>query len=137
MESRGKHLAIWGIVLQAAPLVGISTTVVGMVRAFREIQTSDSTDAAALSGHIYLALIGTAVGLMLALVGAVLILIALWGTRYRAPWFYTALWVVSILWLLNIPIGTILGIVVIVYLLNHRQEFVEPRMPMRDAVPEA
>ncbi len=71
-------------------------------------------------------LYATAVGSVVALVGIILILVALFGVRYRAPWFLTALWVLSILWLRSSPpIGPILGIVVIVYLVIHRSEFTE------------
>jgi hypothetical protein len=135
MNQRGKWPAVVGVVLQAGPFAGLAGTVIGMLRAFEELRTaSGEPDAAALSAHIQFALVATAIGLLFAFVGAVLILVALWGTRYRAPWFYGALWVVSVFWLLNFPIGTVLGVLVMVWLANHRREFMPGTATAEDAM---
>jgi len=125
MNQKGKQLAIWGIALQLGTVVGLIGTIIGMVRAFSRLAESETAQTAALAYDISIALYTTAAGSVVALVGIILILVALFGARYRAPWFQTVLWILSILWLLSFPIGTILGIVVIVYLVNHRTEFTD------------
>lgn len=129
MNPKGKYLAICGVVLQFGPVFGILGTILGMVRAFGRLAESGPDSSAALAEDIGLALNTTAVGYALALVGMLLISLALFRTRYRAPWFLTALWILSVFWLLSFPIGTILGLVVLVYLINHRTEFAKQPAP--------
>jgi hypothetical protein len=121
MSQKGKQLAIWGAAMQLGTLVGLIGTITGIVRAFGHMTESEMAEAA-LAKYISIALY-TAAGSLIALVGIALILVALFGARYRAPWFQKALWVFSVLWLLSYPIGTILGIVAIVYLIKHKTEF--------------
>ncbi len=125
MNQTGKTLAIWGVALQLGTVVGLLATVIGMVRAFGRSTEPETEQSAALVNDVSMAFYATAVGSVVALVGAILILVALLGVRYRAPWFLTVLWVLSILWLLSFPVGTLLGIAVIVYLVGHRTEFTE------------
>jgi hypothetical protein len=138
MNQKGKNLAIWGIALQLGTVVGLFGTIIGMVRAFGRLAESETAQPAALANDISIALYTTAAGSVVALVGIILILVALFGARYRAPWFRTVLWVLSILWLLSFPIGTILGIIVMVYLVNHKAEFTEqtPAGDVLKAAPE-
>jgi len=122
----GKQLAIWGTVLQSGMLVGLAGTVIGMVRAFAKLsKQGDASTQDALARDISLALYAHAGGLLVAAVGIILLLVALWGVKYRAPWFRIALWILAVLWLFSFPIGTILAIVVMIYLSNHREEFAE------------
>ena len=126
MNQKGKNIAIWGIALQLGTVVGLIGTIVGMVRAFR-LAESETAQPAALANDISIAVYTTAAGSLVALVGIILILVALFGARYRAPWFRTVLWVLSVLWLLSFPIGTGFGICVMVYLVTHNAEFTEQR----------
>ena len=127
MNQKGKNIAIWGIALQLGTVVGLIGTIVGMVRAFGRLAESETAQPAALANDISIALYTTAAGSLVALVGIILILVALFGARYRAIWFRNALWVLSALWLLMLPIGTGFGICVMVYLVNHNAEFTEQR----------
>jgi len=125
MNENGKRLAICGVVLQFGFVIGIIGTVIGMIHAFAELSNGEP-DIEALASHISLALYTKAGGLLLSLLGAILLCVTLFGKRYRAPWFRTAMWILSIMWLFSIPIGTILGIIVMVYLSKHKEEFTEP-----------
>ena len=127
MNQKGKNIAIWGIALQLGTVVGLIGTIVGMVRAFGRLAESETAQPAALANDISIAVYTTAAGSLVALVGIILILVALFGARYRAPWFRTVLWVLSVLWLLSFPIGTGFGICVMVYLVTHNAEFTEQR----------
>ena len=127
MNQKGKNIAIWGIALQLGTVVGLIGTIIGMVRAFGRLAESETAQPAALANDISIAVYTTAAGSLVALVGIILILVALFGARYRAPWFRTVLWVLSVLWLLSFPIGTGFGICVMVYLVTHNAEFTEQR----------
>ncbi len=129
MKENGKQLALWGVILQFGFLIGIAGTVVGMLRAFAELSKNSEAQPEALASDISLALYTTAGGMVLSLIGAVLLLVALFGARYRAAWFKTAMWILAVLWLFSIPIGTILGIIVMLYLSKHSNEFTEPAPP--------
>ena len=126
MPTKGKYLAIFGLVLQFGYLIGMVGTVVGMLRAFSRLASTGATySQEAIALDIALALYTTAIGMGVSIVGIILLCIALFGTKYRAPWFKTAMWILSILWLLNIPIGMIIGIIVMIYLSNHKNEFTQ------------
>ena len=125
MPTKGKYLAITGLVLQLVPVFGMVSTAASMIRAFSQLQNASTQAPEALASDISLALYSTAIGMGVSIVGIILLCIALFGTKYRAPWFKTAMWILSILWLLNIPIGTIIGIIVMIYLSNHKNEFTQ------------
>jgi len=133
MNQKGKQLAIWGLVLQLGTLVGLVGTIICMARVFSNMADSETTQSPVLASEISMVLGPAVVGSVLGLIGIILILVALFGIRYRAPWFRTVLWVVSILWLMSFPIGTILGIIVIIYLVRHQDEFTE-RAPAGDGL---
>ncbi len=125
MNEKGKQLAVWGLILQLGSVVGLLGTLIGMVRVFNSVADAKTAQAGALSQDISAVLYPTIAGSVLGLIGIILILVALFRVRYRAPWFCTMLWILSVLWLLSFPIGTILGIIVIVYLVKHENEFTQ------------
>lgn len=127
MNTNAKQLAVWGIILQFGFMIGLIGTIIGMLRVFAELSQSGQTNPEALAWHISYAFYAEAAGLLISLLGVILLLIALIGLKYRAPWFKTVMWILSILWLFSIPIGTILGIVVMIYLSKHKDEFTEAK----------
>jgi biopolymer transport protein ExbB/TolQ len=64
------------------PLVGIAGTVLGMIRAFRELAEEGSADPEALAGMISASLLSTLYGLLLWIPGIVLLVFSI--RRYRA-----------------------------------------------------
>ncbi len=136
MNQKGKQLAIWGLVLQLGSVLGLFCTIIAMVRYFSGLADSGTVQASALVQEISKVLGPAAVGSVFGLIGIILILVALFRIRYRTPWFRTMLRVLSILWLMSFPIGTILGIVVIIYLARHKDEFTE-QTPAGDALKAA
>ena len=126
MNQKGKQLAIWGLVLQLGSVLGLVCASIAMVRYFSSLADSGTVQAAALAQEIGKVLGPAVTGSVFGLIGIILILVALFRIRYRAPWFRTMLWVLSIFWLFSFPIGTILGIVVMAYLVYHKNEFAEP-----------
>ena len=65
--SMEKNLALLGTLGNNAPFVGLLGTVIGIVRAFRELEQSSGQVSAGLMAEIGEALVATAVGIMVAL----------------------------------------------------------------------
>jgi hypothetical protein len=124
MKEKGKALAIWGCALHVASVVGLVCYTISMGRAFERLVNSGARHSSESIGFF---LPGQIAGSLVALVGIVLILVALFGARYRALWFRNTLWVLSALWLLIPEIGSGFGICVMVYLVTHNAEFTEQR----------
>ncbi len=104
MPTKGKYLALTGLALQLGPVFGMIGTASCMIQTFSRLQNTTSTQAPeALASDISPALYSTVIGLGVSIVGIILLCIALFGTKYRAPWFKTAMWILSILWLTSIP----------------------------------
>ncbi|MGJ8654655.1 MAG: MotA/TolQ/ExbB proton channel family protein [Opitutaceae bacterium] len=120
---KGRTLALWGAWLQLGPVFGMIGSVIGMVRAFNEIGTDGPGDPELLAEHISLALRTTAYGMIPALIGLVLLLVALFSSEYRAPWFFWFMVIYAVLSLLAFPIGTVIGIVILAYIIPRKKEF--------------
>jgi flagellar motor component MotA len=120
---KGRSLALWGAWLQLGPVFGLLGTVIGMIRAFSVIESEGAGSAELLAEHISLARTTTAIGIIPALVGLVLLLVALFSSKYRAPWFFWFMAIFSVLNLLAFPIGTVLGIIVLVHIIPRKEEF--------------
>ena len=86
-------------------------------------------DPSQLSELIGEVIIVSVVCLVLGLLGPVLLLVSLVGFRYRAVWLFWFLIITSILSLPAFPIGTIMGIVILIYSITHRNEFLAPSAP--------
>ena len=126
MTSKGKYLAILGLVLQVGWIIGIVGTIDVMLQAFPHLDDSSTEE---LASDIALALHATVIGIIIATAGNILLCVALFGVKYRALWFNTSMWIISIVWLLSGPIWLIPGIVAIIYLVNHKTEFTEQGVP--------
>lgn len=112
--------------MQLGPVIGLLGTVIGMLTTFNEMSEGGTGDPEALASGMGVTLATTAIGLIIGLIGLVMLGIALFGHRYRAPWFFTFLIVYSIIWMLNFPIGTILGVLLLIYVLKRKDEFQSP-----------
>jgi biopolymer transport protein ExbB len=65
--SMEKNLALLGTLGNNAPFIGLLGTVIGIVRSFRELQSSSGQISAGLMSEIGEALVATAIGLLVAL----------------------------------------------------------------------
>jgi len=65
--SMEKNLALLGTLGNNAPFIGLLGTVIGIVRSFRELQSSSGQVSAGLMSEIGEALVATAIGLLVAL----------------------------------------------------------------------
>lgn len=134
MRSTGKVLAITGAVLQLGSVVGLIGSLIGMFSALRTMGAEGAGNAEALANDIGFALIATAIGLCIALIGLVFILLALFGAGYRAPWFFRFLAVLSSLWILSLSWGTLIGIILLIYLILNKEQFL--KQPDTERLPE-
>jgi len=121
----GKIIAITGSILQLGPVFGILGTITGMVKTFEAITIYGTGDAEAMSAGISEALLTTEIGLMLGFIGTVFLYVALLSNKYRGIWFYKFMKIYSILNLVLIPVGTVIGILTLKYLSNRKDEFLE------------
>lgn len=87
-SQRGAFIAKLGAWLQLAQLIGLGGTIMGMMKAFRVLGTSGTADPAKLSGEIGEVLITTFIGMAVALIGVILVIIAITACRYRAVWMF-------------------------------------------------
>lgn len=126
---KGKNLARIGVLLQLGLLVGLLVTLIGMMWSFGDIGVGRTVDQNAVAARISVALCATGIGVLFALVGAVFILLALFVAKYRTPQFYGNLWAISVLWLLAVPLGTVLSVLMMIYLATHRREFLDVPNP--------
>lgn len=68
LEASGRHLRVLDAIVQAAPMLGLLGTVLGMIGAFGEVSRGGgATDPAALADGIWIALSTTALGLTVAI----------------------------------------------------------------------
>ncbi len=123
-REKGKCFAIIGIALQVAPIFGLLGMVIGMIRAFTKISSfQGQINPEALASNINFALITTAIGFAIGIAGLIFVALALFSFKYKAKWFFWTLIAFSVLWILNFPIGTVIGIVVIIYLVLKKDDF--------------
>ncbi len=122
-KQKGRALAIIGTICFCGPLVGLIGTIVAVLSAFQMMGSESESSPEALANEMSLHLISTAIGLCLGILGIILLLIALFRSKYRAPWFFWILCVLSALWTLGFPVGTIVGFGLLVYLLRNKAEF--------------
>ena len=122
-KENGRKFALWGAWLQLGAVIGLFWTVVGMVGAFQKISQSEPASAGALANELSISLITTVIGMIPAFIGVILMSVALFGKKYRAPWFFWYLIVYGVLWVMNFPEGTVFGGALIIYLIWKKDAF--------------
>jgi hypothetical protein len=116
----GKRLALTGSVMQFGTVLGLIGTCLGMMHAFEVLGESQVGDPSSLSAAIGEVLWSTFIGIAVSAVGAILMCIALFSARYRAPWFFWCLMISGVLWLVSFfP----LGLLFLIYGIMKRKEF--------------
>ncbi|MGZ0655012.1 hypothetical protein ACWPKS_05340 [Coraliomargarita sp. W4R72] len=81
------------------------------------------SSASSLEANLVIALYAALIGMIGNLLGLVCLLIALYYQCYRSPWFFWFMTIYAALLLPIAPIGTVLGIVVLIYIIPRQQEF--------------
>ena len=119
-----RAFAVIGLVLQSSIAVGVALFMARMIQTFREITESGSPDPQAMATGIGEALVPLILWGALGVVGLLTTLVTAMASTYRARWFYrSSLVFAGVYFLLYPPIGSLIGIVLVVYLLVKRKEF--------------
>jgi len=126
----GKWLAIIGACMYFLSPIACIWIAISLTNAFAGQGAQGIGDPAQLSKIIDDVLVASVVCLVLGLLGPVLLLVSLVGFRYRAVWLFWFLIITSILSLPAFPVGTIMGIVILIYSITHRNEFLPPPAPV-------
>ena len=127
-SSLSRFLAVIGSLCLFAPLVGISITVISMVRSFAEMsQSAPATDPSIVSRSVGDALVATAIGFGISVLGICLVCIAIFAFRFTPPWLRSTLIAASLLWLIAFPVGTVIAVIAIVILVRKHHVFAAPR----------
>ncbi len=123
-SSLGRLLAVVGSCCLFAPLVGVSITIFSIIRSFGEMsQSVPATDPGFVSQPIGEALVATAIGFGIGVLGIGLVCVAIFGFRFKPPWLRNTLITALVLWLPAFPVGTVVGVVALVVLIRKRQVF--------------
>ena len=104
-----------------------------LTHAFETLGSSGTADPQRLSANISEVLLATVIGLGLSLIGLVLICIALFASRYRAPWFFWFLVIYGAILLYGFPVGTVIGTIILVYCFTSRAQFLRRNESERNA----
>ena len=122
-EIIGKYVAIFGLLLFWAPLWGIIDSYLIMSSSFQEITLFGDNKPEISQEEMSSAALSTFVGLFLSSVAICLLTFSVVGLNYRARWLFWVLIIYSALLLFIFPVGTFVGIVVLVSLLLSRKKF--------------
>jgi serine/threonine protein kinase len=123
-ERPGPHFAGLGTGFMGASVLLFAGFLAQVMHVFdRNAQNVMALDAEGLASGIETAQATALLGVMVFLAGAVSAGLALFKYRYRALWFHRVLVDAGILMLFLVPIGTVLGVLLLVYVGNRRGEF--------------
>lgn len=119
----GRKFAIAGACLQLGAVVGAITSVSAWTQTMKITSMRGAEAPAMMAEALSQAVLASSIGSVLGLIGTVLLLVALFGQEYRAKWFYWFMMIYSILSLIAFPVGTVIGIICLVYITKRKEEF--------------
>jgi len=122
-KENGRKYALWGAWLQVGAVIGLIWTVIGMISSFQKVLPS----GAALANEISNELTPVLFALVASFIGAILLAVALFVKKYRAAWFFWFLLIYGILIAMNLGAGTVIGGLLIIYLIYKKDEFLESK----------
>jgi hypothetical protein len=123
MNSKGRILAVAGVALHLVFFLFLATSLAGLVQSLAGAGGSPEVQSQQMAAGIASSAGAIVAGVAAALLGMVLLLLALFSARYRAKWFLVAMWILSAWWLFSFPIGTAAGIAVMIQLVRRQDEF--------------
>lgn len=122
-KEKGRKWALWGAWLQVGAVIALIWTVVGMISSFQNVLPSGT----ALANEISNELTPVLIALVASFIGVILLAVALFGKRYRAAWFFWFLLIYGILIAMNYWEGTVVGGLLIIYLICKKDEFLRSK----------
>lgn len=124
---RGAFIAKLGAWLQLAQVVGMGGTIIGMMKSFRVLSDSGTTDPRRLSEAIGGVLASTFAGIAVSLIGVILITIAITSHRYRTAWMFWFLCIYG--GLMTFSYFLPVGLFFLIFALVKKDEFLRPQAP--------
>lgn len=122
-EIIGKYIAILGLLLFWAPLLGLADSYLIMSSSFQEITLFGTNEPKIPREQMSSAALTTVIGFLLSIVALTLLAVSVVGLNYRTKWLFWALTVYSTLLLFMVPVGTLFGSIVLVLLVLSRKKF--------------
>ena len=119
----GRKWALWGAWLQVGAVIGLIWTVVGIISSFQKVLPSGAALAKEISSELTPVLIAS----VASFIGAILLAVALFVKKYRAAWFFWFLLIYGILIAMDYREGTLIGGLLIIYLIYKKDEFLESK----------
>jgi hypothetical protein len=118
-KENGRKWALWGAWLEVGAVIGLIWTVIGMISSFQNVSPSGTALANGISNELTPVLIGS----VASFIGLILLAVALFKKKYRAAWFFWFLLIYGILIAMNYWEGTLIGGLLIIYLIYKKDEF--------------
>ena len=118
-KENGRKYALWGAWLQVGAVIGLIWTVIGMISSFQNVSPSGTAMANGISNELTPVLIAS----VASFIGVILLAVALFRKKYRAAWFFWFLLIYGILIAMNYWEGTVIGGLLIIYLIYKKDEF--------------
>ena len=118
-KEKGRKWALWGAWLQVSAVIGLIWTVVGMISSFQNVSPSGT----ALANEISNELTPVLIALVASFIGVIFLAVSLFGKKYRSAWFFWFLLIYGILIAMNYWEGTLIGGLLIFYLIYKKDEF--------------
>ena len=118
-KQNGRKWALWGAWLQVGAVIGLIWTVIGMISSFQNVSPSETALANGISSELTPVLIAS----VASFIGVILLAVALFRKKYRAAWFFWFLLIYGILIAMNYWEGTVIGGLLIIYLIYKKDEF--------------
>jgi hypothetical protein len=122
-RKRGKGLAIVGVCLSFGLLIGPFGTMAAMMRTISFVESNPTVRPEDLAASMAAAFDSTAIGLLFGLAGLICLLVSLFGFRYRSKGLFWWMIVIGCIWLLACPIGTVFGLLLLLFAILSRNEF--------------
>lgn len=123
--STGRILVITGLVLQVAVIIGVFIMLSGLFGAFDAIGSAkDQAEAAGMiTGGVADSLRAVVITVPIGLVGLILFSVAITLGGARERWVFRCGLIAMLPWFVLFPIGTLIGIVGLIFLLSKRRLF--------------
>ncbi len=136
-STKARFLAITGLVLQLGLPVGMLIALLGLFTPLGSLAGESTQAAQAINESLRSSIRVLLLGQNLALVGLILFSIAVIAGRYRARWVFNCGRLAMIPWLLAVPVGTVVGIIGLIYFSGRRAEFTPQPSPTKKPIPSA
>lgn len=123
-STASKNLVWVGILFQALLFVGLWMFITGLVQTYQSLQLYGTMDPKLMAGGISQALMYLILCVIPVTIGFLMSFITLARTQYRSKRVWKVELVFSFFYLLYFPIGTIIGLIYLVFLIRKRKDFV-------------